>query len=448
MLRAESDVSLSRPRKFHYAIIVAIAGFLTQVVLLCCQRLPALSLEMIRETLQINYSEVGLITSWYTVFYAGAAFVWGWMTDRVGAKASMTAASAIASLGMILFGTLGSASYVAALVIWSVAGFGCAGLYMATIPKLIAKWFAPSRRGFAMALVTPGGTVCSIVLGLVVPTLIVTTSWQTGFLVVGGACVLITLSVLLLVKEDPSKKGLAPFGAPKGTQAAPAPALVAADKTEGGKGDEEGKGETGEKKSKDSLVAVVKMPITWHFGLVFALYQLSYMTFVVYYVAAIIFAGYDTVQAGLGITFGGVCGVIVQQVYGFMSDRMQRKIVIALGCAVSAVCSGLYAFFLGIEPSLFACYLFTAFITGFVGLSPALLTAAGDCYPSRYRGSGPGVISTISIVGRYLGPWVAGMIVDATGGNIAMAFAFAAAPLAVTAVIAMTLPKVDESVRV
>ena len=50
------------------------------------------------------------------------------------------------------------------------------------------------------------------------------------------------------------------------------------------------------------------------------------------------------------------------------------------------------------------------------------------------------MIGTINIVGRYLGPWLAGMLIDATGvvGN---SFGIVGVTMLVAAVIAFTFPR-------
>ena len=56
------------------------------------------------------------------------------------------------------------------------------------------------------------------------------------------------------------------------------------------------------------------------------------------------------------------------------------------------------------------------------------------------RATGTGFIGTVNLVGRYLGPWIAGMLIDATGvvGN---SFAIVGITMVVAAVIAFTFPR-------
>ncbi|MDR2492716.1 MAG: MFS transporter, partial [Coriobacteriales bacterium] len=331
MLAVEADPAPARKKGLHYGFMIIAAGFLTQFVLLCCQRMPALTLENIRVALNISYTEVGLITSWFTVFYAGGAFLWGYLNDAIGAKKTLSLAAAVAAIGLVAFGAFAQNGLLVAVIVWSVAGLGCAGLYMATLPVLIANWFAPKRRGFAMGLITPGGNVCSIVLGLVVPTLVVSSSWQVGFIVVGVFCALVTVFIFAFVRTYPSEKGLAPYGSPAGTQAAPSPNVEtlqeekdARQKPEKDAGHKAGQKAVQKTARLSNFAHVLRSGITWHFGALYTIYQIGYMVSTTYYVASTIYAGYTPVEAGLGITFGGLATVVSLNVFGNLSDRIER----------------------------------------------------------------------------------------------------------------------------
>lgn len=428
MLEEEVAKQPVRKGKFHYAYIICLAGFLTQFIVLGCQRLPALSLELIRSTLDISYAEVGLITSWYTVFYAGASFVWGGLADRIGAKRTLTLAAGFAALGTILFGLFAQNGLFIAVVVWCVAGFGCAGLFMATIPKIVAKWFAPEKRGFGMALITPGGNVASILIGLFMATIIANTSWQASFIYAGIFFGIVAAFIGICVKEDPADRGLAPFGAPAGTQAAPAPQVVSEKEPAG-------------KPAENPYVRVLKMGRTWHFAAMYIVWQLGYMVTVAYYTASIQYVGFGLAEAGLAMTWGGIATIVLIQVWGNLSDRMERKYVIFIANALCAVLSLAYFISLQGSPSLILCYFFVAFITACTGITTVMLSAGGDLYPADIRGTGTGVVSTLTIIGRYLGPWVAGIAIDATMGNIGYAYLIVAISMAVAAIIAITLPK-------
>ena len=83
MLQTIEDTAPSKKGNgLHYAFIICLGGFLTQAIVLSCQRLPAVALEPIRQTLGVSYADVGLITSVFMIFYAGLSIVWGMLGDK------------------------------------------------------------------------------------------------------------------------------------------------------------------------------------------------------------------------------------------------------------------------------------------------------------------------------------------------------------------------------
>ena len=103
MLQTIEDTAPSKKGNgLHYAFIICLGGFLTQAIVLSCQRLPAVALEPIRQTLGVSYADVGLITSVFMIFYAGLSIVWGMLGDKIGTRWAMTIACGLASIGALL----------------------------------------------------------------------------------------------------------------------------------------------------------------------------------------------------------------------------------------------------------------------------------------------------------------------------------------------------------
>lgn len=434
MLQTIEDRAPAKHRANRYAFVICLGGFLTQFIVLTCQRLPAVSMESIRETLGVSYAEVGLITSFYMIFYAGLSLFWGWLADRKGARFSLTLACLVASAGTILFGLTAHMGLIVAIVTWCVTGFGTAGLLMAVIPKLVARWFAPNKRGFGMALIMPGANVASIILGIVAPIIIAASGWQMGFIYFGIAFLVIAALVFFCVKDDPASMGLAPYGAPAGTQAAPKP-VIQAEK------EEEALAKSAKASGEGALMRVIKMPLTWRFGIMYIIFQVGYMAATQYYVVSVQSAGFNLAEASLGLTWAGICTIIAEQIFGNLSDRVERKNVIAVAAVLCALFGFGYFFVLTTStPSLLVCYVFVALITACTGIVTVIMTAAGDIYPADIRGTGTGFISTICIVGRYLGPWVAGLAVDATM-QAGYAYLIVGVMMLIAGVAAFTLPK-------
>lgn len=430
MLQTVEGTAPKKRGGLHYAFVICLGGFLTQFIVLSAQRLPAISLESIRQTLGVSYAEVGLITSIYMIFYAGLSFAWGMAADKFGTKRMIVLACGLASAGAISFGILAPMGLVPAIVTWSIAGCGTAGLLMAILPKIVSRWFAPEKRGMGMSLITPGANFSAIILGIVAPIIIASTGWEMAYIIFGGIYALIALFIAITFREGPEEKGLAPYGAPEGTQAAPTPTI------------EQPKAETASKSTETPIMRVLKMPITWHFGIFYIIYQIGYMAATQFYVASIQSAGFDLAQASLAITWGGILTIITELILGQLSDRMERKSLMAFMVALNAVLSLAYFFYLANTPeaSLLACYFFVATISACTGVITVIMTAAGEYYDDDIRATGTGVVGTINIVGRYLGPWLAGMVIDASG-FVGDSFLIVGITMAIAAVIAFAMPR-------
>jgi len=412
------------PKKgwLHYGYVIVAAGFFTQVILLSSQRSLSIALVNIQETLQVSYAQVGLISSYFGLVYAGAAFLWGWLADhaKIGPRLAITGAGACASIGLLLFGLVGGQSLNLAIATYTLVGLGCAGIYIATIPKLVSAWFVPEKRGHAMRFITPGGGITSMILGVVLPIGMVARGWQSCFIVLGIIAGVITLGFFTLLRDDPAQKGLTPVGSPPGTPVVAVPKKI---------------------KKDNNFRAVLKMPITWHIGIMYIIYQLGYMANSTYYVAGIKTAGYSSAQAGLAVTIAAIVSILFMQLWGPLSDRLERKTVIAIGSFGYAFFAILYYFALISGPSLIVCYILVSFMQGCFGITPVIMAALADYYPADLRGTGNGVISTMSMVGRYGGPFLAGLCIDAAGGQVAYGFIFAAVVVSISAVITLTWPK-------
>jgi sugar phosphate permease len=412
------------PKKkgLHYGYAIVTGGFLAGFLMLICQRALSIALTNIQDTLGITYAQVGLIASYFGLVFAAAAFFWGWLADheKVGPRLALTFAGACTAVGLFLFGFIGGNDLNLAIITYTLVGLGCAGIYLATVPKLVSAWFVPEKRGHAMSFIAPGGTFAAIILGLTLPTAIKSSGWQNSFMVLGILGAVCTILFFVLLRDDPAEKGLTPVGSPEGTPVVPAPKK--------------------EKKS-NNFGAVLKMKITWHIGISYIVYQLAWMANTTFYVASIIRAGYSPVKAGLVVTISGLTGVLWMQLFGPLSDKLERKTVISIGAFGYAIFAIIYYFVLMDQPGFIMLTVLIVFMNGMFGTTPVIMAAFADYYPANIRGTGNGVVSTMSMVGRYGGPFLAGLAIDAGGGKTAYAFIFTAAAMIVFGILTLTWPK-------
>lgn len=408
-------------KRMHYGWFIVFGGFLSQIILLISLQTLPIVLQEIKATLSLDNASAGMIVSVYGLCYAGFSFFWGALSDKIGTRKTLTIAGFLSSVMLLAFGLV-TDSLTKALIIFALIGFGSAGIYSATIPKLIGEWFYPSKRGRAMSLITPGGVLTGAALGIFAPRLVKSYGWQNTFVILGVLSIVVTLVVFAIIRNKPSEKGLMPVGAPPEE-------VISSALSSQSKPQAKGKG----------FADVLKMKITWHLSSMYIFWQMGYMAVTAFLAVTIRSAGFTAVQAGLAVTIYNLCQLVGQQVWGPLSDRIERKYVIVISSLWWVVFAFAYIFAFGKGLTL----MYTA--VGLMGIGigniPVILAAFTDYYPKEITGSGTGVISTLAVVGRFFGPMLAGIFADLSGKTTS-AFSFAAIMMFVATIIAFLLPSV------
>jgi sugar phosphate permease len=138
-----------------------------------------LLLPLIREDLQISFSQAGLLSVAATLSYGLMQIPAGFLADRFGPARPFFIGLFGWSAMCLGFGMVHA--YWLALVMLLVAGAFRALLFAPGL-ALLASWFQPERRATAMSLFMLGGFSGSIVLALVGPLLAERFGWRAAFL--------------------------------------------------------------------------------------------------------------------------------------------------------------------------------------------------------------------------------------------------------------------------
>jgi len=172
-------------------------GVITVGLVVLCQVMHFLTfaaipllLPLIREDLDINFTQAGVLSAAGMLSYALAQVPSGYLSDRFGPRRLLFIGLfgwSVLSLGFGL-----SHAFWLALTILCVAG-ALRALLFAPGLALLASWFPPQRRATAMSLFLLGGASGSIVLSLTGPLLAERYGWRPTFIVfailgVGTAC--------------------------------------------------------------------------------------------------------------------------------------------------------------------------------------------------------------------------------------------------------------------
>jgi MFS transporter, ACS family, hexuronate transporter len=144
------------------------------------------------ESLQLTRAQVGLFVP--AVYLGGVlmALPAGWLTDRLGVRATLALGQLVIGSGVLLASAAGGlGSCLAALVL---AGFGFSVLNPST-GKAVVEWFPPRRRGVAMGIKQTGLTLGGLTGALTLPPLALTHGWRFAL---AAAAVLSLVSAILV----------------------------------------------------------------------------------------------------------------------------------------------------------------------------------------------------------------------------------------------------------
>ena len=182
-------------------------GITTVALVVFCQVMHWLTLAaiplllpLIREDLQISFTQAGLLSVAGTLSYTLMQIPAGYFSDRFGP-------GRLFFLGLFGWSSLALAfglvhAYWLALLVQFVAGAFRSLLFVPGL-ALIASWFPPGRRATAMSLFMLGGFTGTIVLALAGPLLTALYGWRTAFIFFAALGVGAALLYKAYAKEKP-----------------------------------------------------------------------------------------------------------------------------------------------------------------------------------------------------------------------------------------------------
>jgi sugar phosphate permease len=384
----------------HYAWIIAFTGTLVVLGAHGFGRMSySLILPAMRDGLALNYTQVGLIGTGNFIGYLFLALAGGFLASRFGVRRLVFFSLIV--MGISLFATGLSNSFISAFFMRMVTGMGNGGAYV-PIMALPAAWFAARKRGLATGIMPMGSGLGLTITGLMLPPLMSgygREGWKCAWFVLGCAVFLFAFVSYALLRDNPAEKGLTMYGGQEPERSGSSVTMLSAWKD------------------------VWKEPEIWKLGGVYFMYGFSYiiyLTFFVVYLTKEI--GISPRTAGTIFAVLGFIGIFCGILWGAISDAVGRRygsmlayLILALAYLLPAFCqtmAGLYT---------------SAILFGLAMSSlPVIMAAAvGDAVGGRLAPAGLGFITVFFGVGQALGPALAGLIKDTTG-SFAYAFILAA----------------------
>jgi len=260
----------------------------------------------------------------------------------------------------------------------------------------------PRRLGLAMGIAGSGVGGAMLVVVPLCQLLIDAYGWRTAFRVLGLICAawILPSSLYLLRRGRASPE---PAGAPPAASAMP--------------------------HVETRSMTLAEATRTAPFWLIVAVYffgNVCSQTLLVHQVVYLVDHGLAAIVAASVVSVVGLSSIIGKIGGGWLSDRIDRELVVVAGIAIMVTSVGALAA-LGAAPSRWGAYGFAVLLgLGYSVIAALIPAMVGDRFSGPHFGSIIAVGMIGSSMGSALGPWLAGYLFDLTG-SYALPFLIAAA---------------------
>jgi MFS family permease len=349
---------------------------------------------------------LGYSLSWlgFVVF----APVAGWLSDRWGTRTVVTGGGVILGVALALTGQVTSlAQYYLCFGV-----LGAAGLAGMLIPSttIVTRWFVRSR-GTAMGVLSTGGPGSAVAFYPLNAWLIATLGWRMALVAFGCIVGAATVSLTFLYREPP----------------------VGEDRPAGGADTQPSRG-TRLTSEGWTLRRALRSIRLWAAFAMTALGVIGFQIMATHQVAHAVDRAFPQHTVVWLFAFGAGCMMAGNVLGGWLSDRVDRGWVFALGTVVAILGIGCLALVRGPQ-DLVLLVLYTVSGFGFGMRIAQLSTIPADVFAGPHLGAILGVVQAGGGLGGAIGPFLGGWLFDVTG-SYRLAFMAACVAVAASAVAA------------
>jgi MFS family permease len=378
--------------RLHYGFVVLALVVLVVFSALGLARFGYTSiLPAMQEALHLTNTQTGALQSWnllgYMLTVAGA----GMLAARFGPRIVISVALLIVASAMALTGLF--PTFGGACVGRFLAGVGGAGSNMPAM-ALLSAWFGARRRGMAAGVGATGSSLGLMVTGPLVPAILQhsgETGWRLSWYVLATLTLLVFAFAATWLRDHPSEKNLRAVGESETERNAGSPPARNASVNWG---------------------AVYRSGLLWKLAVIYFGFGFSYIIYSTFFVRYLTGeAGFSRTAAGALWFQIGVASIVSGFLWGSVSDRWGRRTALLWVFGLQGTAFVLFG--LGRNP---ACVYGSAALFAITSWSvPALMAAlCGDLFGARLAPAALGLITMVFGCGQALGPFLAGLIADAT----------------------------------
>lgn len=371
--------------------------------------------------LGFSRGELGLATTVYQICGSCAAPFVTWLIQKKGVRSSMTIGALVIMLSCVLLalGVSNGLGYIA--VYGLITGFGMAMAGMLPLQVAVNHWFR-EKRALAMAISLTGSGVGGFISGAVFTCINGAFGWRACWWFVLGTTVIAIAVIILFVVNKPEDIDQEPDGGAVG-DAARESVYSKVFKVVG----------------NIPVKAILRDYRVWAIMLSLVFMRFSYNICVTQGMAHLLDQGLDTVIAASAVGSMTLLGVAGRLCAGFIGDKLEPRYIWAAGMLVMA--AGIVAIWFASEPVhmwLFAVGVGIGF--GFAYVTSTVLIAnyyGADSYTSLMAFMFP-----VQFILGSLGPTMAGVIYDCTGGySLAFSISLAVVLISVVFILLANPPK-------
>jgi len=157
---------------------------------------------LIKTELNLSNTQLGFVFSAFAFPYAIFQLIGGWISDRLGARITLTVCGAFVALATVLTGA--ATGFVSLIAVRLALGLGEGAAFPAATSAM-AGWTSKSRRGFAQGITHAFARLGNALTPLLIAGLLVWTSWRISFVIVGLASLLWICVWAWYFRDDPGK---------------------------------------------------------------------------------------------------------------------------------------------------------------------------------------------------------------------------------------------------
>ncbi len=334
----------------------------------------------------------------------------GALGDRYGFRKFILIGIVLVGLGYLLTSRLNSL-WQLYLFLGLMTGMGVSSFFVPIIGTA-TKWFG-SKSALANGIILSGFSWAQIITPPTATYLILRYGWETCFVVLGLAALVLGTLAWLFIRTPPD--------------AAKQPA-------EQIQVEESNDGEARAASEYDyTLAEAVRTPALWILFLILIVVAASYQLVAIHIIAAAIDTGIAPQAAAIILTISGITNTAGRLALGGLATILGNKKVLVISIAIQAVT----LFFLAGTRDLYVLYFVAAvYGLGYGGVTPITATLTGSFFGTKSIGSIFGTVNSAYTLGGAIGPLLGGYIYDATGSYY---IAFLTAAIATASIFILCL---------